>query len=522
MLQVQFPVPGHSTVHQAESIRAALPATAVGFYRHGWQSWSLSAWTGLDPLPVPKPAALLPMQTDPVYVHEQKPHGSWLGAAGLKDGRICLLGALELNTHVWLEGDALVGRSEAGPVDWFLACGVEEEVFSVYATRLAERFGASPAKPAPRVWCSWYSLYTDISEERFKRIINGLDGLPFDVLQVDDGWQMAVGDWTPNTSFPSGMAALAGDIHRTHRQAGLWLAPLIAVRSSSLYRQHPDWFLRDEHDRPVSAGINWGEPLYALDTTLPEVTDWLADLVRQVRAWGYDYLKLDFLYAGALKGKRSRDIPREDALHQVLLAIRQASGDAFILTCGVPILPALGACDALRAGPDVAGIWESRRDAHLFSNPATPAGRNAVRTFVNRLWLQPLLHLDPDVVYFGEKSSSLTPVQRALLQEMAQVARFKATSDLPQQLTPDERQALEEYLKVTPEVCRTGRYTFLIDGREVDFSAEIGLPPAPIGLDAVRAGIMGWLGSQPAVLRFYRQQEEQNLRKRLAGIPGLE
>jgi alpha-galactosidase len=35
--------------------------------------------------------------------------------------------------------------------------------------------------------------------------------------------------------------------------------------------------------------------------------EWLAALMKQVRAWGFDYLKLDFLYAGALPGKRFVD-----------------------------------------------------------------------------------------------------------------------------------------------------------------------------------------------------------------------
>ena len=154
------------------------------------------------------------------------------------------------------------------------------------------------------MWCSWYSLYNQIDEPALFRIFDELGDLPFDVLQVDDGWQVAVGDWKANRKFPSGMEALAEKIKSTGRKAGLWLAPLLAVKSSRLFREHPDWFLRDERGGLVPAGFNWGERLYALDTTHPGATEWLIALMKQVRTWGFDYLKLDFLYAGALKGQR--------------------------------------------------------------------------------------------------------------------------------------------------------------------------------------------------------------------------
>ncbi len=90
-------------------------------------------------------------------------------------------------------------------------------------------------------------------------MFDDLGDLPFDVLQVDDGWQVAIGDWEANNKFPSGMAALADKIKSTGRKAGLWLAPFIAVKSSKLFREHASWFLRDQKGKFVSAGFNWGE-----------------------------------------------------------------------------------------------------------------------------------------------------------------------------------------------------------------------------------------------------------------------
>ena len=78
------------------------------------------------------------------------------------------------------------------------------------------------------------------------------------MLQVDDGWQQSIGDWEANGKFPAGMQTLAQRIKSTGRRAGLWLAPLIAVKSSKLFREHKDWFLRDERGRLGIRGLQLG------------------------------------------------------------------------------------------------------------------------------------------------------------------------------------------------------------------------------------------------------------------------
>ncbi len=515
MKTLPFPLAGTANVVRADQIQIDLPSEPVRYYRHGWQSWSLAAWTDLNPLPVQKPAIYHPLQVDAQYVRQKDPNGSWLGAAEFPDGSVLLLGALGLDAHVTLTGRRLLGRCEAGEIEWFCACGQEPAVFAAYAEQLGARLGRVDKHAAPRVWCSWYSLYAMIDEAILSTIFAGLGDLPFDVLQVDDGWQVAVGDWQANAKFPSGMEALAGTIKATGRKAGLWLAPLIAVESSKLFREHPDWFLRDERGRFVFAGFNWGEPLYALDTTHPAAAGWLAGLMRQARAWGFDYLKLDFLYAGALKGKRCQDVPREAAYREAVRTMRAAMGsDAFFLTCGTPILPALGLCDAMRVGPDVSAEWESDRDSRLFTNPSTPGAKNAVRTVLHRLWLDPLLHLDPDVAYFTETGSRFTPEQKGLLQDLALVTRFKAASDLPQWMTAQERETLRSFLVADPKIERIDRTVFCLDGRRVDFSPAVSLPPTPRGWTAVWAAVLGWLGSQPFVLKIVKRVEDRKYRKR--------
>ena len=512
--EIKFP-----KIFKAKEINIKLESAPIRYYRHGWQSWSFTAWTDLSPLPVQKPAIFHPLQTDAVYVHEKNPHGSWLGAVEFEDGNILLLGALDTDTHVFLVGDQLKGQSEAGDIEWLVAYGQESQVFGEYVNELGKRFGKAEKNHIPRVWCSWYSLYTAIDEKILFETFDQIGDLPFDVLQVDDGWQVNIGDWEPNEKFPSGMEALAGKIKSTGRRAGLWLAPLLAAKSSRLYREHRDWLLKDEKGRLVSAGFNWGQELYALDTTHPDVISWLVALMKLVRRWGFDYYKLDFLYAGALKGKRYKDMPREAAYRECLRYLREAMGEgSFFLTCGTPILPALGMCDAIRIGPDVSHDWEIYRNETLLQNFTTPGTKNAIRTVVHRLWLKPLVHIDPDVEYFVTKENSLAESHKTQLQDLALICDFKATSDLPQWMTPQERENVRAFLNAETDSKQISRYVYQLDNRIVDFSSAVEIPKPPTGFAALWGAFLGWLGDWKFVLRIMKKMDDDSLKKRVSRI----
>jgi alpha-galactosidase len=517
-------IPGGMLLAGSE-ISIGLPAKAVRYLYSGWQSWSLTAWveTG-HTLRTMRPAIMHPSQADPAHILDQRPNGSWYGAVELRTGEIFFLGALGLDAHVFLDGDKLLGLADAsseigGYPEWFLASGDETAIFTHFAALLGDRLGKGRVSKPHNVWCSWYSLYTGIHESQLLKILGDLGDLPFDVFQVDDGWQVGIGDWEANAKFPSGMAALAQAIRATGRMAGLWLAPLLVVPSSSIYRDHQDWLLHDEKGKLVSAGCNWGERLFALDTTHPEAQKWLIALMKKVRAWGYEYVKLDFLYAGALPGKRNVDMPREAAYRHGLKLIREALGEAYFLTCGAPILPSIGLCDALRIGPDVAGYFRSHRDDDLLQNFAAPGVRNTLRTCLHRTWLSPLLHTDPDVVYFGTRQNELTSEQKMLQQDLAAICDFKATSDIPAWLTDPEKADLRKFLETAPSISRTGEYSFQVGGQAVDFSPFIALPADPDPFTDLQGATLAALANMPLALNIFDWLGKMGLKKKLDQNP---
>ncbi|MBL8061495.1 MAG: hypothetical protein JNK32_00630, partial [Anaerolineales bacterium] len=199
--------------------------------------------------------------------------------------------------------------------------------------------------------------------------------------------------------------------------------------------------------------------------------------------------------------------------------MREAMGEgAFFLTCGTPIIPALGMCDAIRIGPDVSHEWENYRNETLLKNFTTPGTKNAIRTVVHRLWLKPLVHIDPDVEYFESKENSLEDEHKIQLQDLALICDFKATSDLPQWMTQEEREKVRAFLLAEPKITQLSRYVYQLDDRIVDFSSAVALPRPPQGLTSLWANFLGWLGDWKIVLRIFKMLDDNSLKKRVSRI----
>ncbi|MFC1408197.1 glycoside hydrolase family 36 protein [Streptacidiphilus sp. N1-12] len=442
-------------------------------YRHGWNSWSPSGWRAMDdtPLRIANPVRRLTAD-DTVWDEETRHHSAAVAALTAGDGNVLLLGALGLNVpRLSVDRDTLSGWFEdeaAGEAPWFCGYGPELEVFARYAELLGERLGRTGRK-AGNVWCSWYAYHEDIDENTLHTDLEGLAGLPFDVFQVDDGWEHMVGDWGANAKFPSGMDDLAARITAAGLTPGLWIAPFIARPDAQVVKEKPELFLADRAGAPVPAGYNWGGPYYALDVTLPEAQDHLRRLTETVVGWGFRYLKLDFVNAAAITARRHDPaVGRESAYREAMRLIRETAGeDVYILGSGAPVLPSIGVCDGIRVGPDVAPFWTH----YATEDPSDATAENALVASVNRLWLKGLVELDPDVAYFRNRHSLLTAAQRRLLIDLAHVCDFRATSDPPGWLGTAERAVLADFLTSRPAVRQLDRYRFEVGEQVVDFTA---------------------------------------------------
>jgi alpha-galactosidase len=239
--------------------------------------------------------------------------------------------------------------------------GGEGEVWDEYASLLTRR---RPNARRCTGWTSWYNYYTKIDEEIILDNLRALStsGHPFQIFQIDDGWQEAIGDWLDiNAKFPSGLASLARTIRQRGFRPGLWLSPFICDKKSRLWRENYDWVLKDEKGRPVKAGWNpgWNGWFYALDFYAPGFQTWLKEVFATILdQWGFQMVKLDFLYAVALRPHHGRC--RGRIMAEAMEFLHQICGDNFILGCGVPLAQSAGRVDFCRIGADVAPYWEDR------------------------------------------------------------------------------------------------------------------------------------------------------------------
>jgi alpha-galactosidase len=139
-----------------------------------------------------------------------------------------------------------------------------------------------------------------------------------------------------------------------------------------------------------------------------------------VRGWGYEYVKLDFLYAGGFPGNHFQPKPREEIYRQTLKVMRDAAGDAYLLVCGAPNIPSLGLCDGMRIGPDVTPYWLNVPMSVYLNNPNHPSTQNSIRTSLNRIWLREIVHGDPDVVFFRTRVNALKSNEFIMVQRNPQ------------------------------------------------------------------------------------------------------
>jgi alpha-galactosidase len=452
------------------------------FLRNGWQSWSLTATKELDDAGEPEfPSGPWLRGMHHVVNEHPSDRAGWhesatVSVAGSGPGRpACLAGVLERgNTFgvVYLrrEGDAVLIEVEQR-VETPLSGGESRTLDPVRVAlgddpnRLLESFGelwglaagARTTSPFRVGWCSWYHFFHDVTETDILRNLEALaksrDEIPVEIVQLDDGYQRAVGDWLEtNEKFPRGLAPIGQEIRAAGFTAGIWTAPFCIVRESRIHEEHPEWLLRDG-DRFFRglAHNEWtdGFWVYALDTTRPPVIAHLESTFRQLVEMGFTYLKLDFLHAAAMLAEaHDPRRTRAERLRDGLLAIRTGAGDdSFLLGCGSPLGPAVGIVDAMRIGPDVAPYWQPDPEGIIPGLESTvPATKAAIQSIVHRAWMhRRLWQNDPDCLMARREDTQLSADEaRCLADAIAGTGGMVLVSDDVPELDEDSRALIRE------------------------------------------------------------------------------
>jgi hypothetical protein len=308
-------------------------------------------------------------------------------------------------------------------------------------------------------WCSWYNLYAYISEENLLEHLHAAadvarrEDLSMRVFQIDDGFTPEMGDWLEvKPQFPRGMKALLNDIRSAGFLPGLWIGPFMVGCRSHLYRDHPDWVLRDRATgQPIAQMKMYGEwrwhkrseEYYILDATHPEAFEYLRTVFHTWRhEWGCEYFKTDFMLFGSEYGPDRADwhtpgSTRMETFVKVAKMIRSEIGpDAVWLGCGCPLWATIGLVDGIRIGGDVGVDWSGGLSAQsLLRDTAT-------RNFANHI----LWQADPDCVLLRERFHNLSAAEvRSLAIYAGMSGGVLMTSDHLGELGP-ERIALWKLL----------------------------------------------------------------------------
>ncbi len=282
-----------------------------------------------------------------------------------------------------------------------------------WADRFGTAAGARTSAPYQLGWSSWYHYFGAVTEADLDANLAVAGDWPFDLFQLDDGYQSAIGDWlSTNERFPSPLQAIAGRVAAAGLTPGIWLAPFLAGPDSTLVAAHPDWPARTADGAEALLGMwnpGWGGPTHALDTTREDVLAHIEAVAAELAAAGFPYLKLDFTYAPSLPGLYA-DPSRTPAqrVRAGLDAVRRGAGEAaFLLGCGCPLGPAVGVVDGMRIGTDVAPYWAPTWSVPGYEEESVST-RNAWRNTLTRSFMHRRLWVnDPDCVMLRTKETDL-------------------------------------------------------------------------------------------------------------------
>jgi len=177
-------------------------------------------------------------------------------------------------------------------------------------------FRKTPDTAYEPVWCAW-GYGRDFTLDQVKRSLPMVKAMGYEWAVLDDGWQVAEGDWRPNKKhFPvrdKSMMQFVEEIKINGLKAKLWWAPLAADSGSKVMEEHPEYLLKNEDG--TLQHISWWDSYYLCpaDEGVREYTKKLVQKI--IGEWNYDGIKIDGQHLNAAppcyNPKHNHDRPEE-------------------------------------------------------------------------------------------------------------------------------------------------------------------------------------------------------------------
>jgi len=193
------------------------------------------------------------------------------------------------------------------------------------------------------VYNTWNPFRTFVSDSLVREVALAAAECGVKEFIIDDGWQVNrgsrtsekawgnnYGDWqVDEKKFPGGLKPTFDYIKSLGMEPGLWMSIGSATGDAAVYKEHPEWFVKDKHGE--AANIHgYGENFYSSCFG----TDWVEYIkeliVEMAQKYGLAYTKLDFAIATsayvndpAISGCYAMDHPKHRDHQESFLIIYQ-------------------------------------------------------------------------------------------------------------------------------------------------------------------------------------------------------
>lgn len=294
--------------------------------------------------------------------------------------------------------------------------GSKEDTLDKFVKQLKLESNIEKNFSSPRgLCCAYYAQGNKVDQKYVMEQLEVIDKtenrFKIDYIQIDAGYSVW-GDWLDyRTHFPKGLKFIVDEVKKRGMKAGIWIAPFIAVPESNLFKNHNEWFLKDDSGKDFetrfSSPIDFIKPLQlrVLDITLKEVQQYIANVIKHFAEVGFELVKIDFTYPLGFSTNFRKSMTRAQALRQGLDIIRSVAGDNVkVLTAITQLSPVVGIGNFVRVGGDstsplVYGIPILNRIVNNFMLREDLRNTVARKFFNRQVWL-----CDADCLVFNKRA----------------------------------------------------------------------------------------------------------------------
>ncbi len=229
-------------------------------------------------------------------------------------------------------------------------------------------------------WSSWWAYFREFNEKGLKELLDiwqekHFADYGYRFIQIDDVYQGGNDEGRKNCSlssgylggrpttwldwkkdlFPGGLTGYVNSVNHAGFSPAVWMGCFFSDEET--VKQHPDWFIQDDSDKPSAAP--WVS--YAMDATNKETVEALIrPTFKGFKDAGVEYVKIDqlrhYLYDNMhnnLDWFVKKGLRPDEMLRAYLTIAREELGDeTFILSCWGVLPESIGIADACRIGGD--------------------------------------------------------------------------------------------------------------------------------------------------------------------------